>query len=66
MDSPPDSRDKRESKLWKNKDSSLNKKFHRQPSAGKRMETIMCDTKSMLLIGYLQHKTTTTGQFMQI
>ncbi len=55
---------KLESMQWKHEESPPPKKFHAQPSAGKIMATIFWDSKGLLLIGYMPHKTTITGHIM--
>ena len=52
-----------ESMQWKHKDSPPPKKFRTQPSAGKVMATVFWDSEGILMIDYMPHKTTITGQY---
>jgi histone-lysine N-methyltransferase SETMAR len=58
-----DPESKQESMQWKHKDSPPPKKFRTQPSAGKIMASIFWDCQGLLLIDYMPHKTTITGQY---
>lgn len=53
---------KQESMQWKHKTSPPPKKFRTQPSAGKLMATVFWDCEGILLIDYMAHKTTITGE----
>lgn len=58
-----DPESKQESMQWKHKSSPPPKKFPTQPSAGKIMATIFWDQEGILLIDYLEHKKTITGEY---
>ena len=58
-----DPESKQESMQWKHVDSPPPRKFRSQPSAGKIMATIFWDSSGVLLIDYMAHKTTITGQY---
>lgn len=53
---------KQESMQWKHKASPPPKKFRTQPSAGKIMATIFWDCEGILLLDYMPHKTSITGE----
>lgn len=58
-----DPESKMESMQWRHTSSPPPKKFRTQVSAGKVMATIFWDSQGVLLLDYLPHKTTMTGDY---
>ena len=58
-----DPESKQESMQWKHRDSPPPKKFRSQSSAGKVMATIFWDSRGILMIDYMPHKTTITSEY---
>ena len=56
-----DTETKQESMQWKHKGSPIPKKFCVQQSAGKTMATVFWDSEGVLLLEFMPHKTTITG-----
>lgn len=53
---------KQESMQWKHRGSPPPRKFRTQASAGKVMATVFWDSEGILLVDYMPHKTTITGE----